>query len=189
MSYWTFSDLFEEPGPPTAPFQGGFGLLNPQGIRKPAYFAYEYLERLGGREVDTRDPQSIATLQEGGVNVLAWHYAPLDQPVSNRSYFTKVQPVADLAPLEIVLSSMPPGPHEVRIYRVGFERNDAYTAYLKLGSPATLSAAQMDELQALVRDEPERQSLTIGADRAAQLSVPLREYDVVLIDLRRQTEP
>ena len=41
MSYWTYSDLFEEPGPPTAPFQGGFGLLNPQGIRKPAYFAYK----------------------------------------------------------------------------------------------------------------------------------------------------
>ncbi|MBW8859943.1 MAG: cellulase family glycosylhydrolase, partial [Caulobacter sp.] len=25
MSYWTYTDLFEEPGPPTAPFQGGFG--------------------------------------------------------------------------------------------------------------------------------------------------------------------
>ena len=37
MSYWTYTDLFEEPGPPTAAFQGGFGLLNPQGIRKPAY--------------------------------------------------------------------------------------------------------------------------------------------------------
>src|ERR1035438_8242232 len=41
LSYWTYTDLFEEPGPPTAPFQGGFGLLNPEGIRKPAFFAYK----------------------------------------------------------------------------------------------------------------------------------------------------
>jgi len=62
MSYWTFSDLFEEPGPPTAPFQGGFGLLNPRGIGKPAYFAYQYLNSLGDRELDTHDPESMAAL-------------------------------------------------------------------------------------------------------------------------------
>src|SRR4051812_34440107 len=28
MSYWTYSDLFEEPGPPSSSFHGGFGLLN-----------------------------------------------------------------------------------------------------------------------------------------------------------------
>ena len=56
MSYWTYTDLFEEPGPPTAPFQGGFGLLNPQGIRKPAYFAYKYLHALAGRQ--PRDERS-----------------------------------------------------------------------------------------------------------------------------------
>jgi xylan 1,4-beta-xylosidase len=51
MSYWTYSDLFEEPGPPTAPFQGGFGLLNPEGIRKPAFFAYKYLHALQGESL------------------------------------------------------------------------------------------------------------------------------------------
>jgi hypothetical protein len=29
MSHWTYADLFKQPGPPTAPFQGGFGLMNP----------------------------------------------------------------------------------------------------------------------------------------------------------------
>ncbi|WP_202925490.1 hypothetical protein [Edaphobacter sp. 12200R-103] len=56
MSYWTYTDLFEEPGPPTAPFQGGFGLLNPEGIRKPAFFAYKYLHELQGEAVPCDDP-------------------------------------------------------------------------------------------------------------------------------------
>ena len=50
MSYWTYTDLFEEPGPPTAPFQGGFGLLNPQGIRKPAYLRIQISPRIAGRK-------------------------------------------------------------------------------------------------------------------------------------------
>ena len=63
MSYWTYTDLFEEPGPPTAPFQGGFGLLNPQGIRKPAFFAYKYLHALQGDSLRTSDPQAMLSTQ------------------------------------------------------------------------------------------------------------------------------
>lgn len=187
MSYWTYSDLFEEPGPPTAPFQGGFGLLNPQGIRKPVYFAFKYLNQLGERELDTQDPHSIATLEgESGVEVLAWHYAPPNQPVSNRSYFTRVQPVASLAPLQLALSGLKPGMYDARIFRTGFEHNDAYTAYLRLGAPEQLTATQLEQLQQLTRDEPELTTLTVGSSGAAQLSVAMREYDVVLIDLRRR---
>lgn len=184
MSYWTFSDLFEEPGPPTAPFQGGFGLLNPQGIRKPVYFAYKYLHQLGERELDTHDPQSIASLTDGGAKVLAWHFAPLDQPVSNRSYFTQVHPVADLAPIELALRGMKPGSYDARIYRTGFERNDAYTAYLKLGAPTQLTPTQLDELQRSTRDEPVLERLEVDAAGVAKLTIPMREYDVVLVDVQ-----
>jgi len=189
MSYWTFSDLFEEPGPPTMPFQGGFGLLNPQGIRKPAYFAYKYLNGLGDLEIDTHDPQSIAALAGGVVQVLVWQYAAPDQSVSNRPYFTRVHPAAKLPPFEIALTGMTPGSYEARIYRTGFERNDAYTAYLKLGSPAQLTPAQIDALQALTLDEAELQVVQIGTDGAARLSIVMREYDVVRVDLRRASEP
>lgn len=39
MSYWTFTDIFEESGPRITPFHGGFGLINyqdiPQGFDSP----------------------------------------------------------------------------------------------------------------------------------------------------------
>src|ERR1035437_2200702 len=70
MSYWTSTDLFEEPGPPTAPFQGGFGLLNPEGIRKPAYFAYKYLHALDGDSLATSDPQAMLSTKDGNVSAV-----------------------------------------------------------------------------------------------------------------------
>jgi xylan 1,4-beta-xylosidase len=184
MSYWAYTDLFEEPGPPSAAFQGGFGLLNPQGIRKPAYFAYKYLNRLGDLEVDTRDAQSLAALDGNTVQVLAWDYAAPDQPVSNRPFFTMIHPVVDVQPLQIVLSGLRPGPYEARTFRTGFERNDAYTAYLKLGSPSQLTPQQVAELQAITLDEPEVRTVEIGAGGLGLLTVPLRQYDVVLVELR-----
>jgi xylan 1,4-beta-xylosidase len=186
MSYWTYSDLFEEPGPPTAAFQGGFGLLNPQGIRKPAYFAYKYLNHLGDLELDTGDAQSLAALDGDVVQVLAWQFTLPDQPVSDRPYFTALHPTAQIEPLQIVLSGMTPGAYEARIYRTGFDRNDAYSAYLRLGSPAQLTEQQLAELQALTRDEPERQTLEIGGRGSALLTLPQREYDVILVEISRR---
>ena len=67
MSYWTYSDLFEEPGPPTASFQGGFGLLNREGIRKPAFFAYKYLHALQGDSIAASDPEAMLSTKDGNL--------------------------------------------------------------------------------------------------------------------------
>ncbi|WP_420478065.1 GH39 family glycosyl hydrolase [Brevundimonas sp. FT23028] len=182
MSYWTYSDLFEEPGPQTRPFDGGFGLMTPQGVRKPSWFAYKYLARLGDRELANTDAQSIVTLDDGVLQVLAWHYEAPDQPVSNRPYFRAVQPARELEPLVIEARGLAAGAYRVEIRRVGFRSNDAYTAYLEMGRPEALSGAQLAHLQALTGDTPEVRAVTVGADGLARLELPMRAYDVVLAE-------
>ena len=49
VSYWTFTDVFEEGGAGIGPFHGGFGLVNEQGIHKPTFHAMAMLARLGDR--------------------------------------------------------------------------------------------------------------------------------------------
>ncbi|MDV0437077.1 GH39 family glycosyl hydrolase [Xanthomonas sacchari] len=184
MSYWTYSDLFEEPGPPTAPFQGGFGLLNPQGLRKPAYFAYRYLNALGERQLRNADPQSYATYDDGVLKVLAWEFVAPHQDKSNRPYFTQVLPAAPAPPLRLQLRGLAPGAYRVAIRRTGFDANDAYSAYLRMGAPTTLSATQLGRLQALTADAPALRQLRVRRDGRAQLDVPMRANDVVLLELR-----
>jgi xylan 1,4-beta-xylosidase len=185
MSYWAHSDLFEEPGPQTLPFQGGFGLMNPDGLRKPAWFAYRYLAALGDQETPTGDDQSIATVDDGAVRVLAWRYVAPDQPVSNRPYFTRIRPPAEAAPLAVSVSGLAAGTWEVRLRRTGFEANDAYTAWLQMDRPGTLSPDQLERLQALTSDAPAVGTVVVGADGRAEISAPMRDYDVVLVELVR----
>ena len=54
MSYWIFTDIFEEAGPRFTPFHGGFGMLNTQGINKPVSYAYQFMNRLGNIELAKR---------------------------------------------------------------------------------------------------------------------------------------
>ncbi|AVR97634.1 GH39 family glycosyl hydrolase [Pseudoduganella armeniaca] len=181
MSYWTYSDLFEEPGPPTAPFEGGFGLMNPQGIRKPAWFAYKYLNQLGDAQLPVTDAQSIVTRTDNGVRVLAWDFQQPVQAKSNRPTYTAVLPAQTGAPLDLQLSGLKPGRYTVAIHRTGFRANDAHTAWIEMGGPKILNGAQLKQLQAATTDLPKRGALRVPASGKATLAVPMRANDVVLV--------
>ncbi|MBO9707899.1 MAG: beta-xylosidase [Caulobacter sp.] len=186
MSYWTFSDLFEEPGPPSKPFEGGFGLMNPQGVRKPAWFAYKYLNALRGREIPSADGQVLAAVDGGKVAVVAWDFQQPVQPVSNRSYFSKVLPTKTAPPAAFSVSGLKPGLYRLEARRTGFRANDAYTAYLEMGAPKTLSEGQVAQLNALTTDKPEiARQVRVGADGVARLDLPMRANDIVLVTLER----
>jgi xylan 1,4-beta-xylosidase len=187
MSYWTYTDLFEEPGPPTAPLQGGFGLLNPQGIRKPAYFAYKYLHALQGESVRTNDPQSMVATLGGNVAAVIWDFEQPVQTVSNRPYYTKPVPNHASAPVELrVTHLMPNEAYRLEIHRTGYRANDAYSAYIDMGSPKELSAEQVAHLNELTRDLPETdKNVRSGPDGMIEYSVPMNSNDIVLIKLDR----
>lgn len=184
MSYWTYSDLFEESGPPPTPFHGGFGLMNPEGIRKPAWFAYKYLHALSGRELPTSDAETWASADGRKVKALVWDWVLPDQPVSDRSFFTRVQPAVPAATAHLRFTGMRPGYYAVRIRRTGFRANDPQTMYLEMGSPKTLSAAQLKQLQAATQDRPERVlRVHVPKSGAWTTDVPMRTNDVVLVEL------
>lgn len=180
MSYWTYSDLFEEAGPPPTPFHGGFGLMNREGIRKPAWFAYKYLHELRGREIPVRDGQVLAATEAGRTGVLLWNWTLPNQDVSNRPFFTRLLPAQKLPDAQLSFAGLKPGSYRLILRRTGFKANDAQSRYLEMGSPKTLSAAQLGELQQLTRDVPEQEQLVrIGADGRYRLTVPMRTNDVV----------
>ena len=186
MSYWTYTDLFEEAGPPPASFHGGFGLLNREGIRKAAFFAYKYLNELGPEVVKGGDAQSWMTRKRGNFAGLMWNYTIPDETESNRPYFRKLHPAAVLPAIDLTVNSLAPGTYRLIVHRTGFQSNDAYSQYIAWGLPKDLSAAQIAQLQKLASDAPELQTtVQVGPDRTYHRTVPMRTNDVVLVELQR----
>ena len=187
MSYWTYSDLFEEPGPPTAPFQGGFGLINPEGIRKPVFFAYKYLHSLQGNSIATSDPQALLATKGGDFSAVIWDFEPPNQKVSNRSFYTKVIPAHQAKPVQLQLNHLVPNSsYHLEVHRTGYHKNDAYTAYIEMGSPKELTKAEVSKLNDLTQDFAETdQAVESTSDGTIEVSVPMKSNDIVLIMLER----
>lgn len=77
MSYWTFSDVFEEQGVVRTPFYGGFGLIAEDNIQKPAFHAFSMLHELGDRRFSVASDSALATRRaDGTIAVALWNYAP-----------------------------------------------------------------------------------------------------------------
>jgi xylan 1,4-beta-xylosidase len=86
MSYWSFSDVFEEQGVVKTPFYGGFGLLAAGGIPKPAFNAFALLHRLGEQRLANDAPGTLVTRQGDGTLVIAlWNYAEVGTTSPMRS--------------------------------------------------------------------------------------------------------
>src|SRR6202453_4084134 len=65
MSYWTFSDVFEEQGVVKTPFYGGYGLIAAGGIPKPAYNTFKLLHQLGDQRIALGSESALLTRKIG----------------------------------------------------------------------------------------------------------------------------
>jgi xylan 1,4-beta-xylosidase len=184
MSYWVYSDLFEEPGPPSAPFHGGFGLMTREGVRKPSWFAYKYLNALRGNEVPSTDQAVWAARDGAKAAVLVWDWQHPEQPTSNGVFFGKPVPNGPAPSVTLNLRNVSAGSYRVQVRRTGPKVNDAYTAYLEMGSPKELSAEQLAQLQALTQDKPETERVVkVGKDGKLQWTLTMRSNDIALVTL------
>lgn len=190
MSYWTFTDIFEEAGPRYSAFHGGFGLLNYQDIVKPAFYAYKYLHLLGNKELNNQDSQSwVCKKENGDIQVLAWDFTRTlpDGKINNQQYYNQVLPSRNKGRILLQYTKLKPGKYRMTVNKTGYRQNDPYTNYLQMGSPDQLSRTQVAELKKQSDDAPvSDQIITVPGTGSYAISLPLRENDVVFIQLKKQ---
>ena len=184
MSYWTYSDLFEEPGPPPTPFHGGFGLMNREGIRKPAWFAYKYLNQLTGQDIPLTDGNALASRDGDRLTVLGWDWQQPVQDVSNRPFYTRKLAATKARPLGVRVSNLPAGKYRVQLRRTGYLRNDPLSLYIDMGLPDRLTDGQLSRLQKATADTPEWDRVVeVRSGSPFEVEVPMKTNDVVLVTL------
>lgn len=188
MSYWTFTDVFEENGPAPRPFHGGFGLINYQGIRKPAFWAYKFLASLGPTELQNADDCSYVCSDARGAQVLLWDLThPTAGKVSNQEYFFKEHPAVEKGNVTVKLKSLKPGKYHLVVQRIGYHHHDAYSRYLQMGQPTDISREAVAELKNLSNEGPIAESdISVKSSGEFATTLPLSENDVYFLSLARR---
>ena len=133
MSYWTFSDVFEEQGVVKTPFHGGFGLRAVGGIPKPAFNAFALMHQLGEERLPLAAEGTLLTRRRNGALVLAlWNYA---------------EPGATVAARRVVLEFRHVAAQRVELQSMDDTHANVMTAYQSMGAPQYPTQQQIAELR------------------------------------------
>lgn len=152
LSYWAFTDVFEEKGAGDTVFHGGFGTINFQGIVKPAFHAYRLLHALGDEVISCQDDHVVTRRSsDRGLSVLAWHYPPEVQETAPMcSTIAEADAVLNTGrpeTIRIKLSDLPAGA-AFCLETLDRENGFALKAWQAMGSPEPPTRQQA----ALLRD-------------------------------------
>jgi xylan 1,4-beta-xylosidase len=170
MSYWTFSDVFEEQGVVKTPFYGGFGLIAVDDIPKPAFAAFKLLHELGDQRIAVDSDSALLTKRRDGTLVLAvWNYAPPNSkegpPGSSKT---------------VTLEFKGAKAKQAMISRVDGGHGDVRPLYEKMGSPRYPTPKQIEDLQhAAALPVPEKRALKNGT-----LTLTLPAQGLAVIELK-----
>ncbi len=145
---------------------------------------------MGETELQSSDAASwVCTDKSGGIQALVWDFT-LTQPapsVNNQVFYKRDLPSHPKSKVTLALSGVPAGQYTMAVYRVGYRANDAYSAYLDLGSPAQLSKPQAAYIKSMSNGRPERLSIVnVAADGIVRQTFELRDNDVCLVTLTKQ---
>jgi xylan 1,4-beta-xylosidase len=189
MSYWVFTDIFEEPGPRFTPFHGGFGLLNYQSINKPVFYAYKFLNQLGNMELVNTDSSSWACKDKNGnMQVLLWDFTyTLPDSVNNQDYYIRDLPAKSKGKIKINILDIPAGKYEVAIYKIGYRVNDPYTTYFDMGRPGQLTKEQVEKIKKLHDGSViSSEKIKVKSGTTFRKELEIRENDVFLLTMTKQ---
>jgi xylan 1,4-beta-xylosidase len=178
FSYWTFSDVFEEIGVPTALFHGGFGLLTHRQVKKPTYHLYAFMARMGPDVLARGDDHLVTRDAAGRITVLAW--APVD--ASGR----EPSPAGHTVTLSIPVAA-PSGSAFLLRSSVSEQAGNAWAAWGEMGRPESPRPRELDALREAAEPLRRHASLPIEAGRVA-LTLTLDRDEVTLAEITAVTD-
>jgi xylan 1,4-beta-xylosidase len=183
ISYWTFTDVFEEGGAGIGPFHGGFGLVNEAGIHKPTFHAFTMLGRLGDRLL-LQTPDGVVTRDSrtSALSAVFFNY-PDDMELkglASQDTYPATRALAERGPSRRIrhsIDGLRPG-STLLVEIIDWEHGNVAEAWHRLGSPVNPSRAETEHLRA-VADSLLRFTLTVPDSGVLDLDVELAPWAVM----------
>ena len=167
MSYWTFSDVFEEQGVVKKPLYGGYGLIAERGLPKPAFNAFKMLHMLGNIKIPAQGDGIIATRRDDGSLAIALWNLAVAGPTATQAKDVEVSITGAKA-------------KHAAIYRLDADHGSLTNAYQAMGSPVSPTREQIEKLRAAAKLAPPEQ-LNI---KDGKLHIHMAPEALLLVEVR-----
>lgn len=187
LGYWTFTDIMEETKAGISHFHGGFGLINKDGIKKPSYFAYYLLSKLGEKIIGQGE-EYIITKSEEDVQILAYNFAYFDELFMNgdTSALTNTERYLvyenkETKKIEINATGIF-GCYKVTRYELNRENGSAFDQWVKMGAPENMTKAEVHNLKGKANPKISVEYLNIDGNYSNSLYIPVHGVEMVILE-------
>jgi len=185
ISYWTFTDVFEEGGGGIGPFHGGFGFVNEQGLHKPTFHAMAMLHRLGDQLLVELEHGAITRDSATGDLAAIFYNYPSEMGragLASRGAYADTRALAELGPARRVrhtVEGLTPGA-EFGVEILDWDHGNVAEAWYRMGSPLNLSRQQTAELREIA-DRLRRAVLTVSPEGVLDIDLDLPAWAVASV--------
>ena len=168
MSYWTFSDVFEEQGVVKRPFYGGYGLIAEDGLPKPSFNAFKLLHQLGTERLANDSTSALVTRSDHTLLIAVWNLFLPEEPGEPKN-------------VRIVVKGQA-GRYRALVHRLDSTHGSLLAAYDSLGKPTYPTSQQIAELRNAAELPPPETATVSGGE----LTLRLPPQGLALIELQER---
>ena len=151
LGYWAFTNVMEEKKSVKEEFHGEFGLMTVKGLKKPSYFAYSILSKLGDEVIDQGD-EYIVTRKNENIQILTYNNVHLDKlflkedtlTFSDDQRYTVFEEKATNE-VKIDISDIE-GYYKVIKYKLDRKNGSVYDDWKSMGSPENMNQEELGYL-------------------------------------------
>ncbi len=157
FGFWVLTDFFEENPIPTEIFHGGLGLFTYNGIKKPSYYAFYLINKLGSYLVSRGDGYFV-TKEKSEFRIMLYNYKHYSSLYANGETFdmtftNRYTPFGseDKKEFNLQLKGVESGKYEVTEYIVNRQYGSCFDKWLEMGAKALKTKEEFETLEALSR--------------------------------------
>ena len=152
LGYWTFTDIMEEVKCSKNEFHGGFGILTSNDLKKPSYFAYSMLSKLGNKVIEQGD-EYIVTRRNDDIQILTYNYVYFDElflkgeisTLLDKQRYTVFEEKSTNK-VEIDIKGIE-GYYKITKYKLDRENGSVYDDWVRMGSPENMNKEELEYLK------------------------------------------
>jgi len=166
LSYWAFSDVFEEQGVVKEPFYGGYGAIAEDDIPKPAFNAFKVLHMLGDSRIESDAKDALVTRDSNGHIVIAlWNLFLPEEKGEAKTVTLSLKGTG--------------GNKRVEVYRVDATHGSPLQKYEEMGRPKFPTPSQIEDLRkAAELPAPEKMRMQNGS---MSLTIPAQGLALLVV--------
>jgi len=168
MSYWSFSDVFEEQGVIKTPFYGGFGLLAERGIPKASFNDFALLHQLGQTRLEAQSKSVLVTRRkDGSLAIALWNLSLPEEAGSPVTIGLRFKNFSEVK--------------SARVTIVDDTHGSPLPAWEKMGRPVSPTLAQIEALRKAAALPPSQ----ILPVHNGSVTLTLQPHALALLEINR----